>query len=470
MSISGGTDVPRKGGHSLCCASARVEVTPPAELLAAGAICTGGFWYERALPMRRVRDPLYARIALFADEHREVALLSWESLGDGVGLRARILAQLAAAGAPALAVILTCTHSHTVPDTIQLSGVPVPDSYLDGMARAIAQAIVTARDRLRPVAALHVASVPAADLILNRRPILRDGRLAVLESTPDPATIAEAGVVDDAFTVVTLTDEAERPLARLLHWACHPVAMQAQPVVSPGFPGLLARRFEADDGDGSATLFLNGACGDINPRAMGRWEFAESLAVELHRRALAAVPVQRHELPFLAHAAATLSARRRTDAAAADALVEPVAAAPEGASAEARHSGDGWRAFLAQQSRRVAALPDALDLDVGALRIGPVILATAGGEIFAESGVALRARAPALTVLPVSYANAYCGYLAPRRAYALGGYEVECAPWCPLAAGETERVVDALGGLVAAVVHADTAEGEGAADAHNRPL
>ena len=93
-----------------------------------------------------------------------------------------------------------------------------------------------------------------------------------------------------------------------------------------------------------------------------------------------------------------------------------------------RHSGAGWRSFLAEQARAVAALPETLDLPVCVLRLGPLVLAGIGGEIFAEDGLRLRGADPGRVVLPVSTVNAYHGYLAPRRAHVLGGYETPGAP------------------------------------------
>ncbi|MDA0991790.1 MAG: hypothetical protein O3A51_13700, partial [Verrucomicrobia bacterium] len=106
----------------LVCGTATVDLTPEPELLAARTLYTAGFWYNRALAITSVRDPIQARVCYLADHETKVAIISWESLGDGIGLRARVAAQLASDGAHDIRLFLASTHSHTVPDTIHLCG------------------------------------------------------------------------------------------------------------------------------------------------------------------------------------------------------------------------------------------------------------------------------------------------------------------------------------------------------------
>lgn len=434
------------------CGSARVDTTPAADLLETGGVFTAGFWHERFLPMTAVRDPISARVCFLREDAREVALVSWESLGDAVGMTARVRAYLEAAGAGGVRIFLASTHSHTAPDTIGLNTCAQPERYLVGVAERIANAVLDARGKAEPAATMGISLVRVPDLAVNRRPILRNGRLAVLESSPTPSEIADPGKVDDDLAVVCIADVSGRTLARIVHWACHPVSMQAQPAISPGFPGFLSRQFEEEDGSAS-TLFFNGACGDINPAKMGRREDAEELAHELSRRASEALreDVSLSAACALDFAEETVDILRRTDTeppAADGAGGEAPGAGVRRDDAEWRHSGAGWRAFVARQARRVAAMSAVLDVPVCVARVGPVVFAGVGGELFAEGGIGLRQAGRPRIVLPVSYVNGYCGYLAPRDAYAQGGYETECAPWCPLAPGEAERVVDACAQLI----------------------
>lgn len=430
---------------TLLCGTSITDVTPPADLLASGAICTIGFWYDRALPLRTVRDPISARILYLNNGTAPVAIISWESLGDAVGMRDRVRSLLAPADTGDIVLFFACTHSHTVPDTLNLCGKSQPDEYLDWVAGQIAGGILAAHRNAAPVSRIACSTGIVEGLANNRRPLMKSGKVAVLESDPDPNDIADPGVTDNRITSLRLYDSNGTMKARIVHFACHPVHMQAVDTLSPGYPGLLSRLFESQEA--AVTLYLNGACGDVNPTCMGEWEYAESFARTLHEQLTQSESTESRECDKngLCMDEAIIRVRRRT----VDVPPEPAAGSTittrvARTDAEWRHGGEGWQQYLNQQKRHVAAMPDTLEVPLAVLRIGNVILAGVAGEIFARDGLKLRNAAPGSIVLPVSYVNGYRGYLAPREAFAHEGYEVQCAPWSVLEVGETERIVETL--------------------------
>jgi neutral ceramidase len=63
------------------------------------------------------------------------------------------------------------------------------------------------------------------------------------------------------------------------------------------------------------------------------------------------------------------------------------------------------------------------EAEVMVIRLGDVAVVGLPGEIFCETGLAIRQASPAPHTLVVELANDAIGYLPPRRAFAQGGYE-----------------------------------------------
>jgi len=83
------------------------------------------------------------------------------------------------------------------------------------------------------------------------------------------------------------------------------------------------------------------------------------------------------------------------------------------------------------------------------LRIGPAAIVGLPGEVFCALGHELRRRSPLSPTLVAELANGCVGYLLPRAGWASGGYEAGLGPWCRVAQGEPERLVEAAIALAA---------------------
>ena len=84
-----------------------------------------------------------------------------------------------------------------------------------------------------------------------------------------------------------------------------------------------------------------------------------------------------------------------------------------------------------------------------ALRIGPLALATAPGEIFSESGQHVKAHSPHPHTFFVGYTNGSVGYVPTRDAYVAGGYEVTHA--CQLDPDAGEIISDSCDDLLSSI-------------------
>jgi hypothetical protein len=105
---------------------------------------------------------------------------------------------------------------------------------------------------------------------------------------------------------------------------------------------------------------------------------------------------------------------------------------------------------------RAGTLPDALDGEIWAARVGDCAVVGAPGEIFSEIGAAVRAASPAATTIFAGYCQGVLGYVATPEEYPFGGYEPAVshrgyghpAPFDPAVAGIIrETAIELLGDL-----------------------
>ena len=117
----------------------------------------------------------------------------------------------------------------------------------------------------RKPSTLKAGTGQVVGLARNRRVLDQAGRIvAGPESTPDLAHTT-AGPVDPQVGVLLLESIDQQTKTLITNFACHPVTVQVQPLVSADFPGPAMSLVERSVPGCINSLFLQGACGDINP-------------------------------------------------------------------------------------------------------------------------------------------------------------------------------------------------------------
>jgi neutral ceramidase len=397
-------------------------------------------------------------------------------LDDAQAARARSLVAQAA-GLPSESVAVGTTHNHSVPVTVELGGAwirrnrglvaPYVESVFDAIGRAAAEAAAALR-RVRVGTATG-----SSPLAVNRRMTTPDGRAAV-GLAPDRSS-------DPTLTVVRLDGDDDRPVATLVHYACHPIILGPDNTfVTPEYPGIVKRVVEA--AVGGHCLFVQGACGDVGPSEL----FVPELAT--YRRLGAMIG---HEAAGTAFRAGWRSHRQRLREGEASAWIASFEYEPDeepDGDVRLAHEilplplrddlGDphAWRAeaercedeayaaraagapdgelreltvrtkFARMRAERAAALAGlaAYPLLVHGIRLGPVGLVGVPVELFSELGLAIRDRSPHATTLVSAYWNGYRNYLPTDAERERGGYEIDISPFAPGA----DRLVTAAAGRV----------------------
>ena len=236
---------------SLRAGVARADITPPV-----GAILVGFSDPERRAT--HVRDPLYATALVLDDGQTRAAIISCDliyvhpSVARSVGALVQVQTGIASDR-----VLICGSHTHSGPAACDHPGAqPIDRSYVAILPFLLAGAVVEAAAQLEPVR-LRWGTARSA-VAVNRRERRADGRV-VLGHNP-------SGPVDQLVRVACLDQlESGPPLALLVNYACHPVTLgDRSKAVSADYVG--HTRTVVERATGSTMLFLQGACGDINPR------------------------------------------------------------------------------------------------------------------------------------------------------------------------------------------------------------
>jgi neutral ceramidase len=356
--------------------AAKLDITPDGECHLAG-------YAAREQPALGVHDSVYVKAVTFQCEAFTAAVVSCDLLGFEPAfsdcLRGRLTAEAGVAHA-----IITGTHTHSAPASMPLIGCGDVDP--EGLEEIADRVMECARMAVRAAVPCRVKTgAGEARVGMNRRArvgegtrLLTSGERRPFDDTPGP--------LDLTVGVVQLVDQHEKGAALLFNHACHAVCLgHDNRLISADYPGAAASVLEQEP-DLGMPVFLQGACGDINPAVSSRdFEAAEAVGravAEATKEALSG----RDTLPLTK----LVFAERR--------LALPL----RGVSEEVQASV----CALAADSFAVVTMP---------------------GEAFVELGMTVRSASPFPVTLVAGYANGNIGYLPTRSAYPEGGYEVESA-------------------------------------------
>lgn len=350
----------------------------------------------RQVVVDEVRDPLMAKVVVFAHGEERVALITLDLIGAGPAIFEDLPEKIAAAtGITQTICALTHTHgSGRLPADIE--------------RRIATQVVETA---LKAVANLEPAAVgygsTEVDEVYNRRVINRDGTVDMLWNNRDRLTTAP---VDQELGVLAIRRVSDgSPIVTLVNYNAHPVISMnfERLIVSADYPGALARRIEAELG--GECVFLLGAAGDINAYDADMFRYAT--------------------------VAETFTAVDRLGGVLADEVTAVV-----------NRIDDFHPTLPLTYDRRTLDMGHRQDgphpepnikIEINTFTIGnDFAIATIPGELFVKLGLDLKARSPAEHTWAVTCANGSFNYLPTIQATCEGGYGATSGTWLEVGAGE----------------------------------
>ncbi len=401
------------------------DITPPI-----GVWLTG--FAARTKPCDDIHDPLLARAMVLENEKGErAAILALDLIAlteDQVATIRKLVKEWT--GIPPQNLLINCSHTHSAPAVGELApscmGVPDP-AYLDLTMRKAATAVKLACESLMESQLFFGTS--ESRIGINRRQRTSEGRI-VIGQNPE-------GAIDPQVSVLAAKPEGSDFWLIAFSYACHGVVLgQDNYAVTADFVHFARQAVEDFFGGHALTMFLQGCCGDINPRERGSFEIAQKLGRELATGVVQAVlkaePVEGEtiagvvgslKLPLMPPPTAKQLREHYKQFRESANLVKR-----EGRLGEAQ-----WRFCEAEWAKQVLqalqenSLPTHQPMNAQVLRIGDVALAALASETFAEIGLNVKSQSPFVRTIVLGYTNGCIGYLPTAKAYEEGGYEVELA-------------------------------------------
>ncbi len=402
--------------------AASVEITPPVGCLLAG----GAFGASQA-----VLSPIRARALALRSGPITLLLVSCDLLGFTQDQARQIRAGIAGqAGLDAASVMLACTHTHGGPITYPLRGWGDPEAnYLQGLYEKLLAVASRALRSLQP-AGIAMAAGELPGLTVNRT--------------------SYGTTTYDTLSAWDVRDCTGGPIAMVVSFACHPVALHATRRITPDFPGDLERAVQQKLGCDVPVLFLLGPCGDVNPTCFAmeperasrepllsqRIDESARIGQRLTDRSmelLARVDFS-SEIP-LGYVARTvplpLSAEPDAD------TIGAILRRSEKAMASLDASPGNWdyshhAAMVDWASARLSgtgpALSAEMPFDIQAFRLGSSAILALPVELFTRPGLAIRDGSGHRPLAIATNTNGSWGYMPTPQAFDHGKYEATTVP------------------------------------------
>jgi len=383
--------------------TAQLDITPqPGVDLAGFAV--------RPQPSTAILDPLWIR-ALYVEEGRERFLwLHADLLAFEQSLADRLRLSLAEQFGLALSqVLVSTTHTHSGPATIQLTG-----------CGEVSSAFITyLEERVAAAARLALLNVePCRLLTAQGNCTLGVDRRGSASAHTDPRVGAVAWQRRDGTYKAAFVD-----------YAMHPVCLRSS-MISGDWPGEVARLVAEALPGAPVTLVASGACGNINPPGVGVTpqqvrEWSQTVAESVLPRLLESGKEQTPQDGRFRIANATIDLPlEEWDSR----EIERYAAACLADTSGHDEFGDRfalavevWRAHMTDRFQR--GDPPHTRVELTALLLGQISILTLNAEIFSRfTGLAgTGVEGPVYTV---NCANGMIGYVPTAEAYEEGTYEV----------------------------------------------
>ncbi len=362
----------------------------------------------------------------------------------------------AASGVPADNIFLSATHSHTAPALELEAETEMVKAYTEFVTTRIADAAKFAVDDLKD-AKMGYGKGNAPRIAFIRRYVMKDGSIKTNPGVNNPDILRPIGDTDESVNVIRFDREGAETIV-FVNYANHPDVVGGSKI-SADWPGLLRRDVEKFL-DNTKCIFLNGAQGDVNhvnvhpqpgdlnnmfmdfddvSRGYAHAEYIARVVMGGVLQAYDKVNYIDNDELISKHRIINVPSNRPDpkDIPEARRINELHEA---GKDDEIPFEGMMLTTVVAEAARmlRLENGPDAFDMRLSGIKIGPIAVIGIPGEPFSGIGNGLKATEGFEMILPCCLTNGSQGYFPMQDSYDEGGYEARSSRF---KAGVAEYIV-----------------------------
>lgn len=411
--------------ESILAGACEIDITPPV-----GTFLCGSLKPRQSIG---IEDPLYVKALVLQSMGRKLAYVIFDlvALERDIAEKGIMMASKQT-GIPTENIVWAASHTHTGPYTTELLSDQdvVNRQWIETIPEKMAQCIICADRCKRPVSFSRTRSFHIG-LGHNRRVLFKNGTAIntwLLGNAPIVQSIGSAGPIDPEIGVFSFDDKEGKPVAVMFHFTLH-TNTNFGPKFSGDYPAVVSARIRERFGQQVITLFMPGACGDINStgpryRQVGD-ALAEKIIEALEKRKPSNLPL------YLDSEKSEIKVERR------DFTKDQTE----------RILNSGWDTesqkvfFKELEIMRKQAKKEDITV-IQAWCIGDTGFASLPGELFVEWGLKIKKESPFPYTYPVELGGDYLGYLITEQAWQQGGYESLIARSARPSPGAVEKMVD----------------------------
>jgi len=406
-----------------------VDITP----VEFPVIINGGMIQKTA---EKVIDPLHARCLVLDDGNGQIAIVVVDScmLPRELLDEVKDLASSATGIAPDR-MLISATHTHSAPSAMGALGSDRDDRYCHFLAPRIAQGIQRAQKNLQPAKIGWAVGRDEKNVACRRWRM----KLGIAPTNPFGGTtndqaqmhpgfgnenaIEATGPVDPTVTLLSLQTLNGRPLAILANYSMHYVG---SPAISADYFAVFCDKMtklvggESVDPPFMAAL-SNGTSGDTwlrdYTKKSGRKYGIDSVATDVSNAAFEAY----QKIQYQTWVPIVMEERRLTLAVRMPSKQE-VSRAKEALETLGGKLPQDLSEVYARETILLSEMPPTRELKIQAIRLGEMGIVGIPNEVFASTGVTIKAETPLHPTMNISLANGSEGYIPPPEQLKLGGY------------------------------------------------
>lgn len=400
------------------------------------------------------RDKLHARALVLDDGTTKLAIV----IVDSCMLPREFLDRVKALVAEELKIpadrqLIAATHTHTAPAVMGCLGSDPDKNYPPFLERQIVAAVRQANTNLTPAKA-GWAVVSAEGLTHNRQWVLRSDKVRndpfgnpTVRSNMHPGYlhpdfVGPSGPVDPWLTVLSVRTADDKPLAVLANFSMH---YFGSALVSADYFGRvcanLEKRLGGEKNPKFVALHSQGTAGDLHWMDYSKAQVKQTIddyasaVTDKAEDALKTVKYRTDVTLAMAETRLVLD-RRVPDKARLEWARKLIADMKEPKPKTQPEIYAREAIMLHDEPRR--------ELKLQAVRIGELGIAAIPNEVFAITGLKIKAQSPFGTTFNVELANGAEGYIPPAEQHVLGGYTTWPARSAALETGAEAKITEAV--------------------------